>query len=450
MFRSKMAFLCALLLLNCNAIAEDVYITGGDSTALQEAINTANEHGSKTTIHLEAGQVFEGSPFIGNFSGNLKIQGNGAIFGFVGLTLIAPLSIASDGVVTITGVTFAYVGSGLLCSFIHNLGSLSLERVTFTNILITTPGHFVSCDKEELLLNDGFAELFNVTIAGTMLGGVQRSVIRTSENATTHISHLTIVDTSLIGGGAGVILNSASEGSISVSNSIILADGDQAFNLVPCAGPIIDNGGNFSSRGDCGFSGGAIERSELNQTVEKGHDAWVVPLISGSVATDAGNPDFCAKLDGRGFERDVQCDSGAYELSASGHSGELGRGGISGFYWTPDSDGNFVQVQRAYDGNVVVIWNTFDTSGSQAWVYGVGSYDDGVVMADAYRSLDGILQPGAGASGGITTNWGTIKVTPHDCYSITVEYASTDPEFGSGSFEAKRIAYVHDLGCSHR
>jgi hypothetical protein len=227
-----------------------------------------------------------------------------------------------------------------------------------------------------------------------------------------------------------------------------LADGNSEADLLPCDGPIVDNGGNFASPGDCGFSGGVIDRGSLWPIPEKGHDAWVFPLVAGSVAINAGNPEFCETLDGRGFERAVQCDSGAFEAAASNHGGKLGQGGISGFFYTPETDGNYIQLQRAYDGNVVVIWNTFDALGAQAWIYGVGAYQNGVVDADAHRNIGGVLQPGAGASGSSVTDWGTLKVTAHDCTHITVEYASTDPDFGSGTFEAKRLAYVHDLGCS--
>jgi len=350
-------------------------------------------------------------------------------------------------------VTFADSQSGpLSCSFLHNQGYLSLERVTFANISNFVNQTFIQCSTAELLLNEGSAELLNVTIVGAVIFSGD-SVIRTSGGASTNIGHLTVVDTnhgSLQGLIQGVILRAASSSPISVSNSIIIANGDLEDVLFPCDGPIIDNGGNFASSGECGFSTQLIGRASLGQTLEKGHDAWIVPLIAGSSAVNAGNSTFCEKYDGRGFERGYLCDSGAYEIFASSRGGELGRGGISGLYYTPETDGNYIQLQRAFDGNIVVIWNTFDSTGTQAWVYGVGSYHNGVVMADSYRNLGGQLQPGAGASTATVTSWGVLEVTVHNCNHITVEYESTDSNFGSGTFEAQRIAFVHDLGCSER
>lgn len=459
MLKLKIALIFIFVLLAHNVAAKDVYISGGDDDALLTAIKEANTPDSHVTIHLEAGQVFEYPPRFSNFSGNLKIEGNGAVFGGYSGGSAGPVgSIGPDGTVTITGATFVDAGSLLLCSLIRNLGNLSLERVTFQRTDVATENNLTSCDIEELLLNEGTMKLSNVSVIGTGMWAVKGSIIRTLAGSTTTISHLTVADTnpSQKGFEPYVVLRAASGGAISVSNSIILSDSPTAAVLLPCEGPIIDNGGNFSSSGECGFSGGIIDRDDLGQgkentlgqDMEKGHDAWVLPLKYNSIAVDAGNPAYCEKLDGRGFERDARCDSGAYEALASNRGGELGRGGISGFYYTPASDGDYIQVQRAYDGNVVVIWNTFDKFGAQAWVYAVGPYQDGEIIAKAHRNSGGVLQPGASASGSTVNDWGTLKVTAHDCQHITVQYNSTDPDFGEGTFEAQRLAYVHDLGCS--
>jgi hypothetical protein len=454
MLKLKVFFSFAFVLISFHIFAQDVYISDGNIDTLQAAIDDANTPDSQVTIHLRAGQSFEGTPWFSNFRGNLKIKGNGAVFGYLSKIRSDPLGrISTDGTVTITGATFVNIQTGPVgCSFIQNQGRLSLERVTFSSIGIETTGNILNCNNEEILLNDGWLDLVNVTVTGTRFWAVEGSIIRATENASTSISHLTVVDTTfeLKGDSQIAILRSESEGSISVGNSIILADENSGANLHACVGPITDKGGNFSSSGDCGFSGGLINRNDLDQLIGKGHDAWVLPLLAGSIAVDSGNPDECQKLDGRGFERGALCDSGSYESGAANHGGELTRGGVSGFYFTPESDGNYIQVQRAYNGNVVVIWNTFDADGAQAWINAVGSYKDGVVTAKAYRILGGVLQPGGGASGGTETDWGAFRVTAHNCNEITVEYESTDPGFGDGTFEAKRLAYVHDLGCSDR
>ena len=452
MFQFGKLFIIALTLYANGVFAKDVYISGGDSEALQEAIDAANVPNFQVTIHLEAGQVFNAIPYFDSFEGRLRIEGNGAVFGDTsGLQAHSPDVINVNGEVTITDTTINAAHS-MGCTFIVNRGSLSLERVTFSDIHGLQNQTFIKCDTTQFLLNEGSAALLNVTIISNEIS-LPGSVIRSVSGSNTNINHLTVVDTTINRAPVGTILLAEVGGPISISNSIIIADGGSymdgtTYELIPCTGPIIDNGGNFASSEECGPTWGLIDRADLSQIVEKGHDAWVVPLVGDSIAMDAGNKDYCVRLDGRGFERDALCDSGSYESMAANNGGELGRGGISGFYYTPDSDGNYIQVQRAYNGNVVVIWNTFDRSGAQAWINAVGRYQNRVVEANAYINLGGILQPGAGASAATVTDWGTLKVTAHNCNEITVEYDSTDPNFGSGVFEATRLAYVHDLGCS--
>lgn len=452
MLQFEKLFIIALTLFANAVVAEDIYISGGDSEALQEAINAANVPNSQVTIHLEAGQVFSAIPQFGGIQGSLRIEGNGAVFGDTPSWQGHWTDVIEvDGEVTITDTTISAAHT-MGCTFIVNRGSLSLERVTFSDIFGIINQKFFDCPTTQFLLNQGSLSLLNVSIISNEIS-LPGSVIRSVSGATTNINHLTVVDTTLNRSSLGTILKAELGGPISVSNSIIIAEGQSYpdgthYEMIPCDGPIIDKGGNFASSGECGPSWGLIERTDLSQIVEKGHDAWVVPLVGDSIAMEAGNPDYCLRLDGRGFERDAMCDSGSYEAMASNHGGEIGRGGISGFYYTPDSDGNYIQVQRAYNGNVVVIWNTFDKSGSQAWVNAVGRYQGRVVEANAYINLGGILQPGAGASEATVKDWGTLKVTAHNCNDITVEYDSIDPNFGSGTFEATRLAFVHDLGCS--
>jgi len=457
MFRFKSILVFAFILFTCNVVAEDVYISGGDDAALQAAIDAANVPGSQVTIHLEAGQFFDDIPHFSKIEGNITVEGNGAIWGNGHTFNNGLASVLPDGALTITGVTIVGLeAQALNCWAIHNQGSLTLERVTINGFVLQPIHNFFppGCIyPREMLLNEGFAELVNVTIVGGEFPNIGHYLIYTSENASTEISHMTAADHRVTyswesGGLPDSILFTEPGGSTSISNSIVLANANLEDRVVPCVGPITDNGGNFASSDDCGFSSDLIGRSSLGQIFEKGHDAWVFPLLADSIAINGGDPARCEKLDGRGFERKAVCDSGAYEYSASNHSGELGRGGISGFYYTPENNGNYIQVQRVYDGNVVVIWNTFDTSGSQAWFNALGSYENGVVNATAWRNIGGKFQPGSGASGATEIDWGTIKVTAHNCNQITVEYDSIDPEFGSGSFDAQRIAFVHDLGCS--
>ncbi len=299
MFKFKTILVFALILFTFNVVAEDVFIPGGDSAALQAAIDAANVPGSQVTIHLEAGQLFDVIPHFSKFAGNITIEGNGAIWGN-GQTFNAGLGwIIPDGVLTITGVTILGLeAQALNCSAIHNQGSLTLERVTIKGFVLESVHPFFppGCHyPREMLLNEGFAELINVTIVGSEFPNIGHYLIYTSENASTEISHMTVADNRVnypweSGGLPDSILFTEPDGSTSISNSIILANANLEDRVIPCVGPITDNGGNFASSEDCGFSSDLIDRSSLGQIIEKGHDAWVVPLLAESIAVNGGNP----------------------------------------------------------------------------------------------------------------------------------------------------------------
>lgn len=130
----------------------------------------------------------------------------------------------------------------------------------------------------------------------------------------------------------------------------------------------------------------------------------------------------------------------------------LSDGGITGLYFNPDDDGHYVSIlETRY--NTLVIWNTFDDHGVQAWIYGVGQLEDGrIVEAESYinRSLgfsDGDL------SGLQVIPWGTLEVRMDSCREGTVYYETRLPEFGAGQYPAtgqfpiERLAYSKQLGC---
>jgi hypothetical protein len=95
-----------------------------------------------------------------------------------------------------------------------------------------------------------------------------------------------------------------------------------------CGGTIISNGYNLSSDGTCNFNNtGDLNNTspKLGQLGNHGGPTQTIPLLSGSPAIDAGNPNGCTdgnghllKTDQRGYPRpdkedETGCDMGAYE-----------------------------------------------------------------------------------------------------------------------------------------
>lgn len=135
------------------------------------------------------------------------------------------------------------------------------------------------------------------------------------------------------------------------------------------------------------------------------------------------------------------------------HLEALSDGGITGLYFNPEDDGHYISIlQTKY--NTLVIWNTFDIDGNQAWIYGVGQLEDGrIVAAESYINRSLGLSHG-NLSGLQVQPWGTLEVRMDSCLEGTVHYETRLPEFGAdqypvrGEFPIERLAYSKQLGCS--
>jgi hypothetical protein len=166
---------------------------------------------------------------------------------------------------------------------------------------------------------------------------------------------------------------------------------------------------------------------------------------------DSGDPMFCGNFDILGTPRDIDgnndgsrlCDRGAVELVQQ----RLTDGGINGLYFDPERDGHYITVLDT-PSNVLVIWNTFDRDGNQAWVYGVGELVNGrSVMAAAYTNEDGVMTDTGPADIDRANPWGTLILELESCTQGTLLFDSSRPEFGSGEFRFQRLASTRQLGC---
>ena len=112
---------------------------------------------------------------------------------------------------------------------------------------------------------------------------------------------------------------------------------------------------------------------------------------------------------------------------------------MNGVYYDPAANGHYVSIQRIHDnGDVLVIWNTFDHKGNPAWIYGVGQITDKHIHAAMSQNLGGVLQVGGPAVGSTVRSWGTVDIDLTSCLLAQFNYQSSLFEFGSGQFPLTR------------
>lgn len=126
----------------------------------------------------------------------------------------------------------------------------------------------------------------------------------------------------------------------------------------------------------------------------------------------------------------------------------LSPGGINGFYYNPSADGHYVYVLET-DFTTLLVWNTFDSEGNHAWVFGTGKLNNGIsVVADTYINRSDGYSAATGPVGLATEHWGWIQVELTSCWDGIVRYQSELPEFGSGQFPIRRLAFAKQIGCA--
>jgi len=300
--------------------------------------------------------------------------------------------------------------------FLASNGTLIMRNVTIANL--NQPSAFPNENSTGSIINSsGHFEIYNSTFAN--------NTVLTSENAP------------VIHASQALIANSLFVGTTSPA----------------CSNSVTSLGGNVATDSSCGFSAAAGDKIDsaisLPVAAEHGGLIHTVQIGFGNPAYRAGVAQYCEATDARGVTRNAaNCDAGAYE--SGGGLGLVTSNGMNGIYYVPGiANGHYVSVQRIHDNNdVMVFWDTFDSNGNPAWIFGVGTLtSDRHIHVPMYRNLGGVLQPGGPATGAKSSAWGTVDIDLTSCSAAQFSYQSSLPEFGSGQFPLTRLAFESAINC---
>jgi hypothetical protein len=336
----------------CKTIGHAISLaSSGDSIMVAPATYTES-----LTLSLNLKIVGSGAAttIIDGYQG-VFMQDNSAIVTLSGLTVRKAIGgIGNLGTLTINDST---ISGNANAGGIYNGGTLTLNRCTVSgNRAIGMDSYYSEgggIDNYGILtVND--STISKNTALGDYVcgGGIYNAGTLTINNSTLYRNY-TNGDSNSVGGGIDneggtVVLNNstlsgnkATAGSVSgggVSNggcgtsgtmtlrNSIVANSPEGGN---CGGSITSQGYNLSSDKTCNFNG----PGDLNNTVPKlgklgnyGGPTQTIPLLFGSPAIDAGNPNGCTDRQGRLLKTDqrgkprpdkedngIGCDMGAYE-----------------------------------------------------------------------------------------------------------------------------------------
>ncbi len=165
-----------------------------------------------------------------------------------------------------------------------------------------------------------------------------------------------------------------------------------------------------------------------------------------------------------------ECNAGSVEFRAFGQTGQLsdfapttqiaGIGCqldnvqlpplafVSGTWFDPSRNSEGFTIHVLPDGRVIMYWYTFDTTGNQLWLIGVGTVDAGnrIVIDNVRTSSGGRFGNDFDPDDVTPTPWGTVTFEL-GCDSGTMMYNSTDPEFGSGTLNLIKLTNIAGVSC---
>jgi hypothetical protein len=424
-----------------------VRIANGDCASLTAAAAAASSQ-EPSLIVLARNGSYEGCPM--NVSGNVAIDGAGAWMPLLQYRsdseLGSQIMIASGGRLTVRNLNLGYPPSMLPAAgaspkflvgyspAIVNYGTLILDSVSVSGERFGYSG--IGAIGGGFIGNLGTLVLRNTSIvdAGNAFG--------TLLNGKVEISHSTISNSQA---GSTTLLGVSAPSS--VANSVLMNNDGQV-----CVGTgFTSRGGNITSDASCGFTASNDRVVADARLLDFGTHGGVVNTLAldyDSPAIGNGLLANCEATDARGLARGQNsCDSGAYEVG--GGDGKLSATGMSGLYFNSANDGHYVSIQRLAGNLALVIWNTFDESGTPAWLYGVGTVTgDQIHVEQVAQNIGGILHAGGAVSGATPTLWGTFDLNLSDCYTASLTYNSLLPQFGSGSTSLQRLAFLDGVNCA--
>ncbi len=307
---------------------------------------------------------------------------------------------------------------------ILNSGSLMIEDSTVNNNTSSSgPGHGIYFGG---ILNKGSLTIKNSTVSNNTSNGGPGG-IGNSGGAVTLASSTVSGNVGAAGSYGGGINNQS--GTVTLRNSILA--GNRAGSSLDCAGAIASGGYNLiQSAAGCTFTPAAGDLTGVDPrlgplTGTPGYQ----PLLWGSPAINAGNPDGCTDVAGnplltdqRGAPRVGRCDIGAYEAGLDAAKEVIRRGDVLSYTISLANRGGGVDLEPVFltdtlPSGVTYVPASLTASNGSAVVeagtltwHGAVFSDTRTLIAFAAAFSDG-LAPGTWITNTAVSSWAGFSTT---------------------------------------
>ncbi|HFD11335.1 MAG TPA: hypothetical protein ENJ32_02530 [Crenotrichaceae bacterium] len=137
----------------------------------------------------------------------------------------------------------------------------------------------------------------------------------------------------------------------------------------------------------------------------------------------------------------LDCNQGA----STSESTSLAK--ISGSWYDPSHNGEGYVIQILENNQAIVYWYTYDQSGNQTWITGIGQVQGHkIIVDDTIFTEGGIFGSGFNPDSVLRKDWGSISFDFSSCNTGVASYQST-AGFGSGQLNLVRLTSIEDYRC---
>lgn len=124
----------------------------------------------------------------------------------------------------------------------------------------------------------------------------------------------------------------------------------------------------------------------------------------------------------------------------------------SGAWFNPDQSGHGFSIEVLSAERSVIFWYAYDPFGDPIFLYGDATNVGNTLQVDVYY-LQGMVWGEFDPETNEMLDWGTLRITFHDCTNATLEYDSileyeSGEAFGSGEMPLVRLASIDGFKCS--
>ncbi len=324
---------------------------------------------------------------------------------------------------------------------IINEGISTISRSSFSDADLRNPTDVLST----VATNTGIMKLANVSIFSNHAAfeSCPEGFSTIHNQGTLDLFHVTLGGNRLVGCEASNIYNA---GDVTYRNSVIFA----LPSTPSCAGPglTLSGGNNFLGAEPCSPDAAtsdffSADGTEGLRTFIFGRFGIGIGFPEERRATLSIDRSLCSEEDQFASPRGlISCGAGAIE---GGAPTPIVPNTLTGLWYQPEADGQYLQFIFTEPGRVLLTWQTFDQDGNNLWLYGIGQPAQNRVALPLFRNAGLVFSNGEFEGSVSAFQVGSASFRLISCNEAELTFSAG---VATRTSRYQRLAFAEGLNCT--